>query len=583
MDPNSGNKEIGSGKKELSMEARLMIAFGLMAVVLFVTPYIYKPAPPPADKKTQQTEEKKAALPAEQPPAEKAKTPAKPAGPKAALEAAAVPAAGVIQASKEELYTVNTKVYKVVFSNRGAVVKSWILKKYKDHRDKPLDLVNPRAAEKTDNGPFSLLFKNQKPSFDPNWVNFVAKPAADNLGIDFEYSDGSTVVRKSFKFDPASYTADVSTEVLMNGVALPHLIEWRGGFGDPTIVNAQASGHSLYHVTGESSPTVKDVKAGKDGPVTTSGTYSFAGLEDPYFTAVFLPKGNGSTTVTTFSDTVIGAPEGAGEEPHIGVAIGGDGENRFTLFVGPKDLDLMKQINPKLEQLVDWGWFGFIAKPLFAGLNWLNDKYIHNYGWAIILLTVIINIVLMPLKFTSMKSAKKMQTLQPQIAAINAKYKEIPMRDPRQSDKNAEVMELYKKNGVNPVGGCLPMVLQLPFFFAFYKVLTVSVEMRGAPWLWVGDLSQPETLSLRVLPVLLIITQFVSQKMTPAAGADPSQQKIMMFMPLAMGFMFYYQSAGLVLYWLTGNLVAIAQQWFTNRTMATPAPAVIDVKPGKKK
>ncbi len=576
-------KDDGSGKKEMSMEARLMLAFGLMAVVLFVTPYIYKPTPPPPPAKKPEVAAQTPAA-AQTPPAAPVKTPAKtPATVKPGTKAAADAAPTTIQADKIEQYTIETKVYRVVFSNRGAVAKSWILTQYKDHHDRPLDLVNPKAADKTDNGPFSLLFKSVKPATDPNWVNFVAKPDADKLGISFEYSDGATVTRKNFKFHPDSYTVDVTTEVVMNGVSLPHSIEWRGGFGDPTVINAQVARHTLFHVSGDSNPTVKDVKAAKDGPVSNSGTYSFAGLEDSYFTAVFLPKSNGATEITTFADTVIGADDGQGEEPHVGVAVGGEAPNHFSMFIGPKDLDLMKQINPKLEQLVDWGWFGFIAKPLFAVLNWLNDKYIHNYGWAIILLTLVINIILMPLKFTSMKSAKKMQTLQPQIQAINARYKELPMRDPRQADKNAEVMALYKKHGVNPVGGCLPMVLQLPFFFAFYKVLTVAVDMRFASWLWVADLSQPETLSLRVLPVLLIVTQFISQKMTPAAGADPSQQKIMMFMPLAMGFMFYYQSAGLVLYWLTGNLVAIAQQWFTNRSMGTPAPAVINVKPAKKK
>ncbi len=580
MDPNPGNKELGSGKKEMTMEARLMLAFGLMAVVLFVTPYIYKPTPPPTPAKKQDAagqqdakkEDPKAAQQAApNPPAVKKGTPANP------------PSAAVIQAASEQRFTIDTKVYNITFSNRGAVVKSWILKKFKDQRGKPLELLNPKAAEKADNGPFALAFKGQKPATDPNWVNFVAKPSGDKLGIDFEYSDGAATTRKTFRFHPENYTGEITTEVTMNGVALPHSIEWRGGFGDATSVNAQVARHTLFHVAGDSNPTVKDVKSATDGPVRSSGAYSFAGIEDAYFAAVFLPKGNGATEITTYADTVIGADEGQGEEPHIGVAVAGDIPNRFSMFVGPKDLDLMKQINPKLEQLVDWGWFGIIAKPLFATLNWLNDKYIHNYGWAIIVLTLVINMILMPLKFSSMKSAKKMQTLQPQIQAINNKYKEIPMRDPRQSDKNAEVMDLYKKNGVNPVGGCLPMVLQLPFFFAFYKVLSVAVEMRGTEWLWVSDLSQPETLSLRVLPVLLIVTQFISQKMTPAAGVDPSQQKIMMIMPLAMGFMFYYQPAGLVLYWLTGNLVAIAQQWFTNRTMATPAPAVINVKPVKKK
>jgi YidC/Oxa1 family membrane protein insertase len=161
--------------------------------------------------------------------------------------------------------------------------------------------------------------------------------------------------------------------------------------------------------------------------------------------------------------------------------------------------------------------------------------------------------------------------LQPQIKAINDRYKGISMKDPRKNDQNQEIMDLYKKHGVNPVGGCLPMLLQMPFLFAFYKVLSVSIEMRGASWFWVADLSQPETLAIKVLPVLLVITQFMMQKMTPSPGVDPSQQKIMMFMPLMMGYMFYFASAGLVLYWLTGNVVSVIQQWILNRTMSAPA------------
>ncbi len=203
----------------------------------------------------------------------------------------------------------------------------------------------------------------------------------------------------------------------------------------------------------------------------------------------------------------------------------------------------------------------------------------HNYGWSIVLVTVIINLILFPLRLTSMKSSRKMQSLQPQINAINEKYKGYPIRDPRQSDKNQEIMDLYKKNDVNPVGGCLPMILQLPFLWAFYKVLAVSIEMRGAHWLWVTDLSQPEALAIHMLPVLLIVTQFLTQRMTPSPGMDPSQQKMMMVMPLIFGYMFYFASSGLVLYWLTGNVVAVAQQWALNRI--SPPPAVVKPVPKK--
>ena len=175
--------------------------------------------------------------------------------------------------------------------------------------------------------------------------------------------------------------------------------------------------------------------------------------------------------------------------------------NRFELFVGPKDLDLLKRINPKLEQVVDFGWLSFLAKPLFLIVNYVNDSFVHNFGWAIVLVTVAINFILFPLKLSNMKSMRKMQALKPQIDAINDKYKNIGLRDPKKAEQNQEVMDLYKKHGVNPMGGCLPMLLQIPFFFAFYKVFTVSVEMRGAPWLWVQrSFAARDSCPIKILP-----------------------------------------------------------------------------------
>jgi YidC/Oxa1 family membrane protein insertase len=236
--------------------------------------------------------------------------------------------------------------------------------------------------------------------------------------------------------------------------------------------------------------------------------------------------------------------------------------------------------------VVDWGWFFFIAKPLFQSLNYVNDKWVHNYGWSIVVVTILINTLLLPLKVANVKSMKKMSALQPQVKEIQNKYANLPMRDPRRQQQQAEMMDLYKKHGVNPLGGCVPMLLQFPFLFAFYKVLTVAIEMRGASWLWVTDLSQPENLAIRVLPLATIATQFVIQRMTPAQpGADPQQQRIMQFMPLMFIFIFYSVASGLVLYWLTGNVVGIAQQWLLNKAMHVdqPAVAVKAPEPQKKK
>jgi YidC/Oxa1 family membrane protein insertase len=357
------------------------------------------------------------------------------------------------------------------------------------------------------------------------------------------------------------------------------LVAWRGGFGDPAVPNPAATGRTLCYDLPAAKLITKEAKAARDGPVTETGVYSFAGLEDNYFTALFLPANNSQIDFRTLSDTVASSLNPK-EEARVGAAVGAAGPNEFAVFVGPKDVDVLRKVDPKLEQVVDWGWFGFIAKPLSLILNWINDAAVHNYGWSIIIVTIIINFALLPLKLTSMKSMKKMQALQPQIAAINAKYKNIGLRDPRKAEQNQEVMELYKKHGVNPMGGCIPMLVQIPFFFAFYKVLMVAIEMRGANWLWVADLSQPEHLPIRILPVAMVISQFVMQKMTPATSADPTQQKMMLFMPLVFGFMFYQFQSGLVLYWLTSNLVGIGQQWLINKT--TP-PVVMAPEPGKKK
>jgi YidC/Oxa1 family membrane protein insertase len=296
-----------------------------------------------------------------------------------------------------------------------------------------------------------------------------------------------------------------------------------------------------------------------------SGNFTFAGLQDAYFAAVVLPRDGSTVEIQTMTDTVASAAGGA-EAPHVGAGIGGAGLNHYQLFVGPKDLDLLRSVDPRLAQLVDFGtWFGFLAKPLFLALNWLNDKWIHNYGWSIVVLTVIINFLMLPLKLTSLKSMKKMSVVQPQIKKINDKYKNLSLRDPKKAKQNEEIMAVYKEHGINPASGCMPILLQIPFFIALYTVLTVAIEMRGANWLWVNDLSQPESLPIRILPVAMIITQFILQKMTPAATADPAQQRMMLLMPLFMGFMFYGVSSGLVLYWLTGNIVGILQQWFFNR------------------
>lgn len=563
----SNNGGITTGRpeppKQISMELRLLFAFILMGVVLFVTPYFFKSvAPPPA---------KKAESPATQPVA---KTPTPTDAPAAAPAAPAVPP---LAAQAEEKVSIETNLYQITFSNRGAVVRNWQLRKFKAHTGNPLELVNTLS---TVDPPFAFYFPGQKPPVDLNQALYVAKRDPDGLGVTFEYSDGQVLARKTFRFKANSYLSQVSTEVSNNGRAIPALIEWRGGFGDMAVPNPAGVAQTLYFDTAEGKLVKNGAKVAKSGPVTFTGRYSFAGVEDAYFVAVVLPDTNAPVQAVTFSDSVKAMAEEK-EAPFAGAALGGGPVNKFSMFVGPKDVDILRAVNPKLEQVVDFGWFSVLAKPLFLIVNWVNDHVAGNYGWAIILVTIALNFALFPLKVSSMKSMKKMQALQPQIQAINEKYKSIGIRDPRKAEQNQEVMALYKKFGVNPMGGCVPMALQIPFFFAFYKVFTVSVEMRGAHWLWVTDLSQPETIPIKILPLVMVATQFIMQKMTPTTTTDPSQQKMMMIMPLVFGFMFYNLSSGLVLYYLTSNLVGIGQQWFFNKT-AVAAEAALSVQPKKK-
>jgi YidC/Oxa1 family membrane protein insertase len=573
-EPNSGGTPGGPGKpKELSMELRLLLAFILMGVVLFVTPYFYKTVTPPVKKTA--------------PAATSGPAPVVPNAAVAPAETAATPTAGTtseaavppIAAQKEETSTLETDLFQVTFTNRGGAVKSWLLKKYKEHSGAPLQLVN--TASHAD-APLALYFPAQKPALDINQALYEVHADADGLAISFDYSNGNVVAHKSFQFRKSSYLLDVSTEVTQGGTPLPNQIEWRGGFGDMGATNPAGDQQTLYFDLTDAKLKKNGAKAGKDGPVTVTGNYSFAGIEDKYFVAAFLPERSATVAMTTFSDNTA-IPRESKEAPFAGAAAGDGPVNHFSLYVGPKDIDTLRAVNPKLEQVVDFGWLSILSKPLFLVVNWLADRAVHNYGWSIILVTIGLNFVLFPLKITSMKSMKKMQALQPQIAEINAKYKNVGLRDPKKADQNQEVMELYKKYGVNPMGGCVPMLLQIPFFIAFYKVFSVSVEMRGATWLWVTDLSQPETLAIHLLPIIMVASQFVMQKMTPTTtGGDPSQQKIMQFMPLMFGFMFYNLSSGLVLYYLTSNLVGVAQQWFFNRT-SIASVAAQSVQPPKKK
>ncbi len=554
------NSPGGVSPEPVSLEKRLPIALALMMLVLVVSQYLFKPAPGP--KPVKPANDNQAAQVVQKPAAAQA-------GRIATSEESSAPP-NQTQASAEITTDIDTALYHIVFTNRGGLAKSWVLKQYRDNAGKPLEVITNSSGDVP--LPFALDITGTKPAFDPNTVLYQSKLSNGGLSLDYTYSDGKTSIQKSFSFAQDSYLSQVKSAVLVNGTPVPSLLMWRGGFGDPKIRNAASAEHTVRYDASAGKLITKTAKDAKNGPVSDSGNYTFAGLEDNFFAAVALPTGSSSLEVRTYSDS-LKPPNEEKPVPYVGAGLSTGPQNDLSFFVGPKDLDILKAVNPKLSQIIDWGFFGIIAKPLFMWLNYTKDHWTNNYGWAIIIVTLIINLALFPFRLSSLKSARKMQKLQPQIQAINAKYKSIGLRDPKKAEQNQEVMDLYKREGVNPVGGCLPMLVQLPFFYAFYRVLSIAIELRHAPWLWVPDLSSAESLPIHLLPIILIATQFLSQKLTPAAGVDPNQQKMMMFMPLMFGFMFYYASAGLVLYWLTGNLVGIIQQLVINRFMPTPTPA----------
>jgi len=559
--------------KEMSMETRLLLALLLMGAVLFVTQLFVKTPPPETAHKTPP-----AAVTAPGQPAAAAES--APPVEQTAAPVQAAPTSPPTTQQKLPLLVIDTKLFRLSFSNQGGTLQSWQLKKYKGNDGKPLELVNTASGL---DFPFSLYLPDQQPTAKViNWGWYTQTVDPDGLGVTYNFSDGHTSVKKVFRFQPNSYLCTVSAEVTVDGKPLPSMLQWLGGFGDLTIPNPFGSQKTLFFDVSNNKLNELSARSAKNGPVTSSGNYSFAGLADTYFAAVFLPEGNAATQLVTFADTVR-TPLDEKAQPTVGAAISDGADNRFELFVGPKDVNLLKSINPKLEQVVAFGWMSVLAKPLFLLVNWFNGAFIHNFGWSIVIVTIALNMMLFPVKLSNMKSMRKMQALKPQIDVINAKYKNLKMTDPRKAEQQQETMDLYKKHGVNPLGGCFPMLLQIPFFFAFYTVFRVSVEMRGASWLWVTDLSQPEHLAIRILPIIMIATQFLMQNMTPQPNADPNQQRMMKLMPLIFGFMFYNFPSGLVLYYLTSNLVGIGQQWFFNHTDTAQAAARSVAPPPKKK
>jgi YidC/Oxa1 family membrane protein insertase len=483
--------------------------------------------------------------------------------------------ASTTKAASESTTIVENELYRITFSNRGAQVTSWILKKYKDDDGKPLDLVNHEAAAKFGyprslfTYDHALTTRLQQAMFVPSSTGDVSAPAT----LSFDYSAGGLTVHKAFKFD-SSYLIHAEVSVTQNGTPVAALLSWPSGFGDQDTLPHYATGATLD--TARDGKTdqiaVKKVAGGE----TLHGPFDWAGVSDLYFTAIFLPDSPTNLDLVSLHNTLaipqnIKKPDPSHMEqaPVIGAAMGTAGSYSVRLFAGPKALDVLGAIptngGASLEKVVSFGLWGIISKPLFVILRFLHDHVTGEWGWAILILTLLLNVAMLPTRFQMMRSSLKMQRIQPQMDAIKAKYAKFKTTDPRRQEMNKELFDLQKREGVNMFGGCIPMLIQWPLLFAFYRMLSNVIELRQAHWLWLPDLSAPDP--LHILPIFFIVSMFLVQWLTPSPGVDPAQQRMMAFtMPAVFGFMTWNIGSGLALYWAGSNILGIVQQVLMNRT-----------------
>ena len=507
----------------------------------------------------------------------------------------------VVADDQERTSVIVTDMFEATFTNRGGRLRSLKLRGYpeelpgKGEPPRPLEAI-PREMIERDMLPLGLEVPDDEVlTGELERALFMVEPSRLELGpgqpegtVRFHYRSAAGVdAVKEITFRQGSYLIGVEAHVTAlpgsapdvppAGRPLPVAIEWGPGFSNPptSLRDSEGSygsydyfGRAIYHTSGR---TYRSAKGSMEKDLAVAGQVSWAGLEERYFAVVVLPDVQFERV--TYRPYRFKTSDGK-ERTELTLVV--DLEGPAELFVGPKKYEILKSTHPALPDVIDFGrWLGPLAKLLLFALNRI-EAVVGNYGFAIILLTLLIKVALMPLTLKSFKSMKRVQKLQPKVQAIRDRYKRLSS-DPteRREQKmrmNEEVMALYKKEGANPVGGCFPMLLQMPFLFAFYTLLSVAIELRQEPFLfWIHDLSQKDP--IYITPVLMTLAQYLSQRLTPATSPDPTQQRMMTFMPLFFLFIFVKVPSGLVIYWLTSNLFQIGQQLVMNRLDPTSTAA----------
>ena len=588
--PNLQGQGPGGGSGGGGGDMRSTMGFMLLLlVVLLGYQYFFKPKaetnPAPAQTQTQTQTAAQGQAGAGQPGQSEASA-------AAGQSAASTPA---VTAALETDTTVENEQFRIVFSNRGAQVKHWILKKYNDTAGKPLDMVQQQAAGLY-GFPLSLftyepaltsqvnqaLYQVTVAGAQPSATGVVLAPAS----LTFHYAANGLDVVKTLSFD-ASYVVTFEEHVLRNGAPVRALVEWPAGLGDmeeflpssSTRSSVLTPSYFAWSLDGK-----QDYQAASkvSGSATLDQPYSYAAITDLYFAAAFLPDVPARTTVVTLHNAIdvpgdLSNPTSQKRPVQvIGLALGDtSGYTRLRLFAGPKAMDVMTSIHAmgadgkptgqSLEPLIQFGWLTVIAKPLYLALRYLFEHGVPNWGWDIIIITVIFNLLMLPTRLMMMKSSLKMMRIQPKVDAIKRKYANLKVSDPKRSEMNTEMMALYKTENVNMYGSCLPLLIQMPLFFAYYRVLANVIELRQAQWYWLHDLSVPDP--HYILPGIILVSMFLVQFITPSPGMDPNQRRMMaIMMPVIFGFSMSHFASGLALYWCTGNLINLAIQLGINKS-----------------
>jgi YidC/Oxa1 family membrane protein insertase len=559
------------------MERRIFIVICLSILVMYV--YQVYLLPPPAQRPPV-TETPAATA---EPPAAAVEAPS-PSPPPSPASGDAAP--GVVRgAAEERAIVISTNTVEAEISNRGGVILHWRLKDHVDDQGRPVDLVPvnvPPDARK----PFALQVDDASITKRLNDALYemtgVSGSRVDATGaavtVTLEFEDASGLhARKTFEFQPDGYVITFTASVQNGSQMLQPAVHWGPGLGD---IGAASAGGSFFTGNYVQPPAAIYHRDGDVERITAQnvadersheGEFLFGGIDDHYFIAAAVEPGR---VRLEYEPVSVSGDDGRFEYVSFAVRPEMAGQP-IRYFVGPKEIETLRDVHPQLVYSINFGIFSWIVVPLLQALKWLYS-YIGNYGWSIIALTVLINLTMLPLRQKSLVSMRKMQLIQPQVKAIQERYAHLKMTDPARQKMNTEVMNLYREKGVNPAAGCVPMLLTFPVLFAFYSLLSQAIELRGAEFgFWIHDLSQKDP--YYVTPLLMGATMFWQQWLAPTS-ADPVQQRMMLIMPVVFTALFLGFPSGLAIYYLVSNLFQISQQYFTNRKLGPP-PGVPPPRP----